>query len=445
MRRSFCSDDLASRKCSDGTDCTGLHLREVMSPRLASTIRALRKRNKPAFSRLLQTVKVLRKQLDHRRIYLTESKVANREIDIHPIEFIVPGKTTVDDQPYFVSLQADGEREIIVCERSTGKVYAQNVLRHCEPLGRCHEQQVAGYMLDAEKVTLPCGKTIHLAFDVLWASFSAASSLPWTQDDEFDGLCAKWRAPCSLPTMVHAYFAGCFEKVRPVQLWNSHRLLQHLVSESGIPNLLVKPIYPAAMATKVWSLGQKVPYPVDGLIFTFTPSNLLEDSPRLRECKWKPQNKHTIDVALGGGVGVPGGLVEFIPRLHDMITKNVSFDNVNNVVYDLHAQCAVVENGGKLLFQTVEEETQEAPSNQTESTNLLLPKVLVPEEQSSWAAHRIVEVHFNLATKQLEFVRVRFDKNKTADSFFMASDILAPQQQNSSPEVAAKLFFVENS
>ena len=104
-----------------------------------------------------------------------------------------------------------------------------------------------------------------------------------------------------------------------------------------------------------------------------------------------------------------------------------------------------MENGGKLLFQTVEEETQEAPSNQTESTNLLLPKVLVPEEQSSWAAHRIVEVHFNLATKQLEFVRVRFDKNKTADSFFMASDILAPQQQNSSPEVAAKLFFVENS
>ena len=112
MRRSFCSDDLASRKCSDGTDCTGLHLREVMSPRLSSTIRALRKRNKHAFSRLLQTVKVLRKQLD-RRIYLTESKVANREIDIHPIEFIIPGKTTVDDQPYFVSLQADGEREII--------------------------------------------------------------------------------------------------------------------------------------------------------------------------------------------------------------------------------------------------------------------------------------------------------------------------------------------
>ena len=165
-----------------------------MSPRLASTIRALkrkRKRNKPAFSRLLQAVDLLRKQLDHRRICLTESKVAKREIDIHPIEFIVPGKTTVDDQPYFVSLQADGEREIIVCERSTGKVYAQNVLRHCEPLGRCHEQQVAGYMLDAEKVTLPCGKTIHLAFDVLWASFSAASSLPWTQDDEFDGLCAK--------------------------------------------------------------------------------------------------------------------------------------------------------------------------------------------------------------------------------------------------------------
>ena len=117
MWRSFCSDYLASRKCSDGTDCTGLHLREVMSPRLASTIRALRKRNKPAFSRLLQTVKVLRKQLDHRRIYLTESKVANREIDIHPIEFIVPGKTTVDDQPYFVSLWADVEREIIVCER----------------------------------------------------------------------------------------------------------------------------------------------------------------------------------------------------------------------------------------------------------------------------------------------------------------------------------------
>ena len=42
--------------------------------------------------------------------------MANREIDIHPIEFIVPGKTTVHDQPCFVSLQADGEREIIVCE-----------------------------------------------------------------------------------------------------------------------------------------------------------------------------------------------------------------------------------------------------------------------------------------------------------------------------------------
>ena len=150
-------------------------------------------------------------------------------------------------------------------------------------------------------------------------------------------------------------------------------------------------------------------------------------------------------MALGGGVGVPGGLVEFIPRLHDMITKNVSFDNVSTTSFTtsmLNVQ--LWKNSGNLLFQTVEEETQEAPSNQTESTNLLLPKVLVPEEQSSWAAHRIVEVHFNLATKQLEFVRVRFDK-KEADSVKIASAILVAQQQNPSPEVAAKLFFVENS
>ena len=38
-------------------------------------------------------------------------------------------------------------------------------------------------------------------------------------------------------------------------------------------------------------------------------------------------------MALGGGVGVPGGLVEFIPRLHDMITKNVSFDNVSTTSF----------------------------------------------------------------------------------------------------------------
>ena len=76
--RRFC----ASRRRSDGTDCT------------CSTIRALRKRNKPA-------VTDLGKQLDHRKTCLTESKVANRDIGIQPIKFVVPGKTTVLHQSYF--------------------------------------------------------------------------------------------------------------------------------------------------------------------------------------------------------------------------------------------------------------------------------------------------------------------------------------------------------
>ena len=66
-------------------------------------------------------------------------------------------------QPDFVSLQADGESETIVCERSTGKVYAQSQFRwyDCEQLGRCklarcHQQQVAGRILAAEKFTLQC-------------------------------------------------------------------------------------------------------------------------------------------------------------------------------------------------------------------------------------------------------------------------------------------------
>ena len=441
MPEKFCRNDLASRSCPYGTRCYFLHLSQVMSPRLASTIRALRKGNERACSRLIKTVHKMRHHLLQCKNVQSDSDT-RAYIGIQHVELVVPGITTVHRQPYFVSLQADGESEIIVCERSTGKVYAQSQFRwyDCEQVGRCklgycHQQQVAGYVLAAEKVTLRCGKTIHLAFDVLSADFSAVSSLPWTQDDRFESIECYRNKTSSFQSIVHTYRKGCFEKVRPVQLRNSHRLLQHLVSESGIPNLVVKPIYPAAMATKVWSLRQAVPYPVDGLIFT--PSK-RDGSPTYN---WKPSNKHTIDVALGGGVGVPGGLVEFIPHVKNWIASQeeeyeedpVSYA-IDNVVHHFHVQMTVRENGRNLLLKTVEE-TQEA---QTESTNLLFPKVLVPEEQSSWAEHRVVKVHFNLATKQLEFVRIRFDK-KEADSLKIASATLASQQQNSSPEVAAKL------
>ena len=404
----------------------------LVTPRLASTIRGFDETNKPAAERL---IRIVEKITEHLRFGRTE-KWRPAGSDFRPI-FDLPRRRVQNGSSYFVSLKCDGEREFIVCERSTGKVHVQSMSGLSECIGRCHQQQVAGYILDAEKVTLQCGKTIHLAFDLLWADFSAVSSLSWTKDDQFLAIRGSWPRTCSFQSIVHTFPKDCFEKrVRPVQLRDSRRLLLHVVNESGIPNLVVKPSYPAALAAKVWSLGKTVPYPVDGLVFT--PSK-RDESPTYN---WKPPNKHTIDVALGGGVGVPGGLVEFIPHVKNWIASQeeeyeedpVSYA-IDNVVHHFHVQMTVLENGRNLLLKTVEE-TQEA---QPESTNLLFPKVLVPEQQSSWAAHRVVEVHINLATKQLEFVRVRFDE-KEADSLKIASAILVAQQQYSSPEVAAKLF-----
>lgn len=74
-------------------------------------------------------------------------------------------------------------------------------------------------------------------------------------------------------------------------------ILSEIVDSIAMAGLLLKPISDAADAPSVWTSTQKLPYPIDGLVFM--PACYRYSYPYFFQFKWKPLQKLTLDVALG--------------------------------------------------------------------------------------------------------------------------------------------------
>jgi hypothetical protein len=181
---------------------------------------------------------------------------------------------------YMVTPKAHGYRKILLCEEPTGRtLLLQPWKNEGEVLVQTNKECKAGFALEVEEVILASGDRHLLAFNVLHLS---------------SGL------------------ERCFQARNMSDLTKT---MEYLVSRLLLPNLSVKHYWPASSAQKVWEIAKKLPYPVDGLVFTPYNTSGLKARGSL---KWKPLEELTIDVALGEAVEINNGENFFIPHLFSL-------------------------------------------------------------------------------------------------------------------------------
>ena len=185
------------------------------------------------------------------------------------------------DFPYVVGPKADGERALLIGDWSTSNVFLLNMSGSVLHMQGAHTGSLCGFILDVEVANGPDGSQLVLSFDVL--------ALHPKIDLSGHGRSGKWDE-IKFPSLVGS------TPLNIITAYQERReILSAIVDSTTMAGLLMKPIADAADASTIWAKAQKLPYPVDGLIFT----PCCHDSTQQIPYKWKPPQQLTIDVALG--------------------------------------------------------------------------------------------------------------------------------------------------
>jgi hypothetical protein len=308
---------------------------------------------------------------------------------------------------YMVTPKAHGYRKILLCEEPTGRTLLLQPWRNeGEVLVQTNKECEAGFALEVEEVILASGDRHLLAFNVLHLS------------------------------------SGLERRFQTRNMSDLTKTMEYLVAQLVLPHLSVKHYWPASSAQKVWEIARKLPYPVDGLVFT--PYNTFVRG----SLKWKPLEELTIDVALGEAVEINNGGACFIPHLFSLPLRYLTpggdthSDWMNQVfregrsAKDIYVpftfnrktgvhlcswQLDIAEDSGveKLgEVRTGEEDEDKKPAARSvelqneESGNQhgQQMKLFVQSIDSKWVANQVVEAAFDPTQGSLVYRRMRRDK-----------------------------------
>ncbi|KAL7485405.1 hypothetical protein ACHAW6_011005 [Cyclotella cf. meneghiniana] len=233
------------------------------------------------------------------------------------------------------------------------------------------------------------------------------------------------------------------------------QILSEIVDSVDMAGLLLKPISDSADAPFVWAGAQKLPYPIDGLVFT--PACYRYGYPYFFQFKWKPPQKLTLDVALGNE------LIQEDER--SLFRAHLSFSGYNECIQgfmdssfsalEAHAPFSFAEEQGSstnhpFALAVVKNSRNDVDCGQSKDTLAAkgervgddeegngvgstcvspdLSLIWVPHPYREWAMFRIAEVSFDTESGQLQFERLRPDK-KVATSFKVANEIFHVKAQ----------------
>lgn len=192
--------------------------------------------------------------------------------------------------PFAVGPKADGERALLIGDRSTSDVSLLKMSGSIVPIEGARMGSLRGFILDVEVVDGPGQSKLVLAFDVLC-----------TQNMEL----SRSGLPEELISRLHKNQKQhvtkkflCYPERREV--------LDVIVTSTVMKGLLVKPIADVADVRTVLSQAQRLPYSIDGLVFTPLDAHggtAQRHNPKVAHMyKWKPPHQLTIDVALGNEI-----------------------------------------------------------------------------------------------------------------------------------------------
>jgi len=284
----------------------------------------------------------------------------------------------LSDMVHTVSPKADGVRVALHCDQKSGKISLLKQLRG-ERLVVPMEQSspFGGYLIEAEEVSLADGKALLLAFDLL--AVDDRTILHYNFD--------------RFKTVLHQQGLKRIQSAMPHM-----KMLSCLVQDANVPNLILKPRWPWHEAESVWSMADRLPYPVNGLVFSpALDSTLLLGSSDL---KWKPSTKLTLDVALSSAEHMTESGGFFAAFLYNPATSPGMDTQVPSEHYHRHANHVgfgvSVQEGGSIQLTLEAEATM---------------KVWLDENHAQWAAYGVAEVIYDGKKGELGFVHLRRDRN----------------------------------
>jgi hypothetical protein len=340
-------------------------------------------------------------------------------------------KSALATKSYMVTPKANGERMMLFCERVTGNVYliGSNDAMMDPVMVEEKTNTIHGFVLGVEKVCNPAGERLIVAFDVLAIDYAAACLLSGFQ-------AIHWiPSSCNDEWVFEAIHPGV--NIVPNNLEQRHDILNRIVEAMSIPGLLTKPLWHTTLSLQtVWSFSQSLSYPVDGLVFT--PARIIEEpGSRADKCafKWKPTNMLTVDVAVGGKVESElNHRSRFIPYLWERYSHPRIVTHEKNVTHAYHSAFAIVQlhDNGKYKIASIPWPEPREAGEDGEARILQReqapspPSLWIPDSDSTWAAHNIVEALFDAQTNTLHYQRIRRDR-RSANTFEQARAILKLQ------------------
>ena len=322
-----------------------------------------------------------------------------------PKQLTLENMSVLENENYFISLKADGTPVALYCDIETGSFHkiSSTFGEFSNSSIDGSRSKIGGFLIDAEEVVISPGCVVFLAYDLLAIDFAALSYFGMTDFVKSD--LTNIRKPKMIGSIIER-----------------HRVLGAIVSQSNLPNLIVKPIYNAHECADVWKIKEKFPYPVDGLIFS-PPKQIRQkntcfhlncsDTFSLPTLKWKPLEDLTLDVAVG-----------------DVSESNDSTSYSNVYLYKPNAKRGIpinhikhVRHSQHVLFDFTVSDTS-TPLQFTEVVEDSCIQIQVPKKDSLWAPFSIVEGLLDIQHQTMQFKRIRRDR-KQANTIAEANEIIS--------------------